>query len=289
MIWDLILDTLLDTAKLLPFLFLTYLLMEYLEHRTGDKTLAVIRRADRMGPLFGGVLGIVPQCGFSAAASGFYAGRVIRIGTLIAVFMSTSDEMLPIMLSRRVPVLTVLKILLVKAGLAVAAGFLVDYLFPKFNIRKIGSSIHDLCEHDKCGCESDNSENIFRSSLMHTLQIAVFILAVSFALNLMVEVLGEEGLRALILNQPVVGELLAGVMGLLPNCAASVMITTLYLDGAMSAGAMMSGLLVGAGVGLIVLFRTNRNLVENIKITVLLYGCGVLGGLLVNAARITFI
>ncbi|MDD3795623.1 MAG: putative manganese transporter [Lachnospiraceae bacterium] len=276
-------DCVIDTVKIIPFLFLTYLLMEYIEHRTSEKTKGVIRRAGKMGPLLGGVLGAIPQCGFSAAAAGFYSGRVITVGTLLAVFLSTSDEMLPILLSSQVPLTTILHIVGLKALIGILAGILADFFLRKFNQRKIGDSIHDLCDHDQCHCE----ESIVKSAAKHTLNITLFIFLVSLALNLVIALIGEDNLGNVILNQPVVGEILAGIIGLIPNCAASVVITTLYMEGAMSAGAMMSGLLVGAGVGLLVLFRTNSNLKENLKITGLLYVSGVAGGLALELLQVT--
>ena len=280
--WDIILDCIIDTVKLIPFLFLTYLLMEYIEHKTSEKTKTVIRRAGKMGPLFGGLLGAVPQCGFSAAASSLYSGRVITVGTLLAVFLSTSDEMLPILLSNQVALTIILKIIMMKAAMGIAAGFIIDFLFRKFNQRKIGENIHDLCVHDHCQCE----ESIVRSALTHTLNIAVFIFVVTLVLNIVIGAVGEENLGNMILNQPVISEILAGLIGLIPNCAASVVITTLYMEGAMSLAAMMSGLLVGAGVGLLVLFRTNKNMKENLQIAGLLYGCGVIGGMIIEGANL---
>ena len=282
LITDAGLDALLDTLKILPFLFATYLLMEYLEHRVQEKTLAMIRRADRLGPLPGGILGIIPQCGFSAAAASLYAGRVITAGTMIAVFLSTSDEMLPIMISTRVGTGTILRILLIKALLGICFGFAVDFLFRRFNVRRIGESIHDLCEHDDCDCE----ESILRSAWKHTVNTCLFLLAVTFAMNVIIEAVGEDALSSLFLNRRLIGELIGGLMGLVPNCAASVVITSLYLEGGMSAGAMMSGLLVGAGVGLLVLYRNNRKPNQNLQLTAILYICGILGGLLIDFAGI---
>lgn len=281
-IWNAILDGTKDTVKLVPFLFLTYLVMEYIEHRTSDRTRAAIRRADRFGPLAGGLLGAVPQCGFSAAAASLYAGRVITAGTLLAVFLSTSDEMLPIFLSNRVDIRLILKILAFKVIYGIVAGFLADFLFRSLNVRKIGAGIHGICEAEHCDCE----KGIFTSSLKHTLSITVYILLISVALNLFLEVIGTQNLEHLVFNQPVIGEVLAGLIGLIPNCAASVALTTMYLDGAMSAGAMMSGLLVGAGVGILVLIRSNRSRREDAKIIVILYAAGVVGGLLVSLSGI---
>ncbi len=281
-LWDAIVDGALDTVKLVPFLFLTYLLMEYIEHRTSDQTRAMIRRADKTGPLFGGLLGVVPQCGFSAAAASLYAGRVITVGTLIAVFLSTSDEMLPIFLSSRVDIAVIGKILLIKAVYGMAAGFVVDFLFRWLNLRKIGMSIHGICEAEHCECE----QGIFRSAVKHTLSISLYIFLISVVLTLFLEAVGTQNLESLVFNQPVIGELLAGLIGLIPNCAASVALTTMYLDGAMSAGAMMSGLMVGAGVGILVLFRTNRKRKETLEIIGILYCSGVIGGLITGLLRL---
>ena len=281
-ILDAIWDGTLDTLKLIPFLFITYLVMEWVEHRTSDHTKTAIRKAGRLGPLVGGILGVIPQCGFSAAAASLYAGKVITAGTLIAVFLSTSDEMLPILLSERAGIGFIAKVLIVKALYGVIAGFLVDFLFRKLNERRIGVGIHGICTQEHCHCE----KGIVRSALKHTVSITFFILLISIALNILLAVVGTENLSNLVLNRPVIGEVLAGLIGLIPNCAASIALTQLYLEGVMSAGAMVSGLMVGAGVGLLVLFRTNRHTRQNIQLTILLYILGVAGGLIVQGLRI---
>lgn len=279
---EVILDTIIDSVKLIPFLFLTYLAMEYLEHKTAGKAQDVIRRGGRLGPFFGGLLGAVPQCGFSAAASNLYAGRVITLGTLIAIYLSTSDEMLPILISEAdtVGVGAILKILGLKALIGIVAGFLVDLAVRPGANENGHDRIHEMCEHDHCHCGEGGG--ILKSALIHTGQITLFLLLVSFALNLLLFFLGEDALKTLVLNRPIIGELLAGLVGLIPNCAASVILTQLYLEGAMSFAACMSGLLVGAGVGILVLFRANRNKKENIKIVLLLYGIGVAAGILME-------
>ena len=281
-ILDAIWDGTLDTLKLIPFLFITYLVMEWVEHRTSDHTKTAIRKAGRLGPLVGGILGVIPQCGFSAAAASLYAGKVITAGTLIAVFLSTSDEMLPILLSERAGIGFIAKVLIVKALYGVIAGFLVDFLFRKLNERRIGVGIHGICTQEHCHCE----KGIVRSALKHTVSITFFILLISIALNIILSIVGTENLSNLVLNRPVIGEVLAGLIGLIPNCAASIALTQLYLEGVMSAGAMVSGLMVGAGVGLLVLFRTNRHTRQNIQLTILLYILGVAGGLIVQGLRI---
>ncbi len=262
----------LDTLKLLPFLLLTYLFMEYLEHKMSDKAAAVINRAGKLGPVLGSVMGIVPQCGFSAAMSNLFAGGLITRGTLLAVFLSTSDEMLPILVSEQVPAGLILKILAVKVVTAIIAGMLIDLIFTKHR----HADIHDLCEDENCHCE----HGIFLSALKHTAQILLFVFLVNFALTAVIEYIGEDSLANFIMNKPVIGELLSGLIGLIPNCASSIVITELYLQGGMSAGAMLSGLMTGSGVGLIILFRTNKNPRENFKILAMLYGSGVICGFL---------
>ncbi len=267
---------LIDGVKLLPFLFLTYLAMELLEHKAGDKVNALVSRSGKFGPLVGGLLGVVPQCGFSAAASNFYAGRVITMGTLLAIYLSTSDEMLPILISEKVAPGLIVKILLTKILIGMAAGFAVDLFLRKKQPEQ--GHIHEICEHEHCDCE----KGILRSALIHTVKIAFFILLIGFILELVFEVVGEEALGGLILNRPVIGPILAGLVGLIPNCASSVAITELYLEGALGYGAMLAGLLVNAGVGLLVLFKVNHDMKENMRILGLLYGIGVVAGIVIS-------
>lgn len=276
---DVILDTLIDVAKLLPFLFLTYLAMECLEHKAGDKAEALIKKAGRFGPVIGGILGIVPQCGFSAAASNLYAGRVITVGTLVAIFLSTSDEMLPILISERASAETIVPILLTKAVIGMVAGLLID-LSMRGRGKEEHAHIHEICEQENCHCE----KGIFRSAISHTVQIAVFVLLITFVLNLLLFFVGEEVLADVISNRPVSGPLLAGLVGLIPNCAGSVVITQLYLEGIIGFGSAMAGLLAGSGVGLLVLFRVNHDKWENVKILGLLYGIGVAAGIVMEVA-----
>ena len=276
---DVILDAVIDTVKLIPFLFLTYLAMEYLEHKTGSKAQRLVQRAGRFGPVIGGLLGVVPQCGFSAAASGLYTGRVITLGTLFAISLSTSDEMLPILISEQAPIGLIGKILFAKAAIGIFAGMLIDFVLRKKGVEE-HEHIHEICEHDHCHCEE--GAGVFRSALTHTLQISIFILVVTFGLNLILHFVGEDALANLVLNRRILGPALAGLIGLIPNCAGSVAITQLYLEGAMSIGSAMAGLLTGSGVGLLILFRMNPDKKENLKILALLYGIGVLAGILIG-------
>lgn len=282
---DIILDTCIDSVKLLPFLFFTYLAMEALEHSTGKKLSKRIQNAGKVGPLWGGLLGVIPQCGFSAAASSLYAGRVITVGTLLAVFLSTSDEMLPIFISESVPAATIFKILAVKVIIAILSGFLVEFVYVKLLKKKEEEmDIHVVCEEEHCSCE----DGVLKSAFKHTIKIFVYIFLISFVLNLLIGAIGEEHLATLFSSVPVVGELAAALIGLIPNCASSVVITELYLGGIIQAGAMMSGLLVNAGVGMLILIRLNRNWKENAAIVATLYGLGVFWGIVIECIGIVF-
>ena len=281
MIIDVITDSFIDSIKLLPFLFITYLVMEYLEHKAGDRMQAAIRDAGKGGPVIGGILGIFPQCGFSAAASNLYAGRIITMGTLMAVFLSTSDEMLPIMISENVGAGMIVKVLAVKLVVAVLAGFLIDLVFRK---GKKDMQIDHLCEQHHCHCEN----GIWKSALHHTVEIFIYIFLISLVLNLIIAWVGEEVIGSVILNRPVIGAIIAGLVGLIPNCAASVVITQLYLGGVLSAGSMIAGLLSGTGVGLLVLLRVNDDRTENLRLIGLLYVIGVAAGIVVEMLGVTF-
>lgn len=270
-----VLDALLDTVKLIPFLFLTYLIMEYLEHKTGEGVRELIKKAGRFGPVIGGTLGIVPQCGFSAAASNLYAGRMITLGTLMAVYLSTSDEMLPVLISEQASAEVILKFLLAKAVIGCLAGAAIDFLL-RGRRQEERNHIHDICEHEHCHCE----QGIFRSALSHTAKISLFIFLIGLALNIALYFAGEGALSGMVLNHRILGPVLAGLVGLIPNCAGSVAITQLYLQGTLETGGAMAGLLTGSGVGLMVLFRVNHDRKESLKILGLLYGIGVFAGIL---------
>lgn len=278
-------DALIDSVKLLPFLFVTYLVMEILEHQTGSKVQNRIRTAGKFGPVWGGLLGVIPQCGFSAAASSLYAGRVITVGTLLAIYLSTSDEMLPILISESVPVATILKLLGTKVLIAVVSGLVVELVYVKVLKRQEKDmDIHVVCEEEHCHCE----DGALVSAIKHTIKIFAYILLISLVLNMVIEFIGEDTLASLFSSMPVVGELIAALVGLIPNCASSVVITELYLDGIIGAGAMMAGLLVNAGVGILVLLRLNRDIKQNAGIIGALYGIGVFWGVVIELLGITF-
>lgn len=313
-----------DTLYLVPFLYLTYLMMEWLEHKTGTKTQDAVRRAGAAGPAIGALLGVVPQCGFSAVSATLYAGRVITLGTLFAVFLSTSDEMLPIFLAEQVPLGQIASIMGAKVVVGMLMGFLVDAGMRLARRYHQAYRIHELCEHDQCGCgpECDTCEKdpelvyehaedccagcthehhahehahddhgwkgILLSALKHTVQVMVFIFLITVALDAVIEVVGEDALGDILTSNSVLSIFGSALIGLIPNCAASIVIADLYVEGILGAPAMFAGLLVSAGVGLLVLVRTNRHWRQNVAIIGGLYAMGVAWGLIALALGITF-
>ncbi len=280
--WDLLLDCLLDSLKdcalMLPILYLAYLLMEFIEQRAGEKINRVVARVGVAGPALGGLLGAVPQCGFSGAIAGFYAAGIVTLGTLLSVFLSTSDEMLPILISNQIAADEIIRILLFKVIGGIIAGFIIDLVLRMLKRQRTAGSehIHDFCEQEHCECE----ENIWISALKHTAKVIVMIFAVTFVINFIFEKWGADFFRGIITNVPVVGEMLMSLIGLIPNCSASVLITELYVEGVINAGQLIAGLMANAGVGLLVLFRLNKKPRENLTIVLLLYGCAVVLGIL---------
>ncbi len=262
-----------ETLLLLPFLFVTYLILEAVEAHAGGALERSLERARSIGPLAGALAGAIPQCGVSAAAASFYAGGVVTVGTLLAVFLSTSDELIPVLLSKQMPLAVVSKILLLKVAAAIVVGFAADGILALFRRRRRATSVHELCEHSRCGCHEHRG--ILVPALIHTAEIFFFIVLVSGALELCLHFFGEDCLQSLCLNAPVLGELAAGALGLIPNCAVSVAGAELYCSGAMSAGALMASSFTGSGLGLLVLFRTNRSLGENLAILATVYVVGV--------------
>ena len=265
-----------ETLALLPFLFVTYLVLEAVEAHAGGALERGLERTRAVGPLVGALAGAIPQCGVSAAAASLYAGGVVSVGTLLAVFLSTSDELVPVLISKQVSVALMVKIVALKAAAGIISGFSVDAVLRFARHVRRPVEVHDLCAHSLCGCS--RRKGILVPALIHTAEIFLFIVVVSGAIELAMHFFGEDCLQALRLNSPVFGELAAGLLGLVPNCAVSVAGAELYCKGAMSAGALMASSFTGAGVGLIVLFRTNRNLKENLLILAGLYAMGVVLG-----------
>ena len=281
---EIIEETLVDGVKLLPFLFITYLIMEYIEHKTSEKAKDTIKKSGKFGPLIGSILGAFPQCGFSVAATNLYAARVITLGTLISVYLSTSDEMIPIFISEGASITTLIKILGIKILIGMIAGFIIDLIL---RLRKKDSEeerIIDLCEKEHCHCD----HGIVKSALKHTINIFLFVLLITFVINIIIHLVGEETIGNFVKSNVILGPIFGGIIGLIPNCAASVILTQLYLENVIPAATMISGLLVGAGVGLIVLFKMNKGIKQNLKITGLLYTIGVVSGIIIQLIGIQF-
>lgn len=358
---DILLDAGKDTLSLAPFLLVTYLALETLEHVAGDRVNGAIKCAGAAGPVVGSLLGIVPQCGFSAMAATLYAGRVVTLGTLVAVFLSTSDEMLPLLLAEQVPVQTMAMLLASKALIALVTGFIVDAAIRGLRsnarahaairrtvlgtaanpvhvncahddhtggdiideVAEAGVSadhIHELCERDHCGCDDDEDEHerdhghshdhghtgehehhhghghdhghshegapvlsIIRSAISHTVQVSVFIFLVTLVLVAVLETFGESAIEQFLRGNETLAVLGSALVGLIPNCSASVVITQLYLEGALQLAPMLAGTLISAGVGYLVLFRTNRSARENAVFLVMMYVIGAGWGLILSA------
>ena len=274
---DIVLDTLLDCAKLIPFLFFAFLLLEALEHHASEKINTALASSGKAGPAVGSLLGCIPQCGFSVFSANLFSNGVITLGTLIAVFLSTSDEAVIIMLSHPDRKGEILKLLAVKVVIAIIFGYLIDLIFR--NHKGPEKHIEDHC-HD-CGCH-DGHSGVFKPAVKHTLKTLVFLLIIVFILNFLVEWIGIDGLSKLMLNNSVLQPFVAALIGLIPNCAASILLTELYLKGAISFASVIAGLSTGAGAGLIVLFRENRHIKENLKIIAVLYACAVVAGLVIS-------
>lgn len=279
---EVIQETIVDSVKLLPFLFITFLLLEYIEHKMSKKNQKIIKKSGKFGPLLGGILGIFPQCGFSVMATNLYAARIITIGTLISIYLTTSDEMLPIMLSQNIDISVILKILFLKLIIGIFCGFVVDFIFRKKNNEK--NTISSFCDEEHCDCK----HSLLKSSLKHTLNIFTFIICASFILNILIYFIGEDSLSSLFTKNSFFGPIISSLIGLIPNCASSVIITELYLENIISVGSMLSGLLTGSGVALIVLFRVNKNKKENLQILSIIYSFGVISGIIMNMLGLHF-
>ena len=287
-----------DTLRLVPFLLVTYLAMEALEHSAADKVQSVVERSGKAGPAVGSLLGALPQCGFSAMAATLYAGRVVTVGTLVAVILSTSDEMVPVFLAHGEPLGRMLAIMGAKVLVGLVVGFAVDAALRAMRRSGDGHAhIHELCERAHCHCDDDDGHghehghgrwSIVRSALVHTAQVSAWILAITFAFGLVIELVGTDALAAASANHPVRATFLAALVGMIPNCGASVAITELYLEGALATGPMLAGLLASGGVGLLVLWRTNADMRQNAVVTVFVYAVAVVTGLLAGALGILF-
>jgi hypothetical protein len=272
---DVLLDTLLDVLKLIPFLFFAFIIIELIEHKFSKKTTDVIKKSGKFGPFFGSLLGLLPQCGFSVLATNLYITRILSLGTLVAIYLSTSDEMLPILISERAPFKSIAIILVIKFIVGIIVGFLIDLLYHP----KKEEHIHDLCEHDHCHCEEDG---ILKSSIIHTLKTVLFIAIITLILNTVMHYVGEDYLSDLLSKNTFLTPFISSLIGLIPNCGASIVITELYLNNVINLGTTIAGLLTGSGVAILVLFKGNKSLKENLSIMGIIYTVGVVVGLIIE-------
>ncbi len=270
-----IIDTLLDTVKLVPFLFVAFFIIEYVEHKLSNKSEHLIKKSGKFAPFLGSLLGLIPQCGFSVVATNLYITRIISLGTLIAIYLSTSDEMLPIMLSNQASLKIILSLLGCKFIIGLIFGYLIDFIFRK---KAQENKIHDICEDEHCGCEE--SDSLIKSSLIHTSKTIIYLLIITFIINTLFHYIGSEYLSKILYKNSLFGPLITSLIGLIPNCGASIMITELYLNNTISFASTLSGLLTGSGVALIVLFKSNKSLKENLLILLTLYLIGSLTGII---------
>lgn len=280
---DIILDTLIDSLKLLPFLFVAFLIIELIEHKLNKQTKELVSKSGKVGPLIGSLLGLFPQCGFSVMATNLYVTRIITLGTLISIYLATSDEMLPIMLSQKIAFIEIVKLLGIKFICGIIWGFIIDLLLNKKSKKE--NINYEICNEDHCNC---HEEGVIKSTLIHTFKTLLFIMLVSFLLNILLHFIGEDSLSKLFLKNSIFGPFISSLIGLIPNCGSSIVITELYLNGAISLGSAMAGLLTGSGVALLVLFKENNDIKENIIILSLLYGLGVISGIIIELITMIF-
>lgn len=274
---EIIFDTLIDTARLVPFLFLSFLVIELLEHKLSNKTNNILLKSGKLGPLLGSLFGLIPQCGFSVVATNLYITRIISLGTLIAIYLSTSDEMLPILLSEKAPFKEIALILVIKFVVAVIAGYIINIFLKK---NKEEHEHYDICHEEHCGCEHEH--HLIQSSMIHTVKTLVYLLLITFIINVIFNYVGSPYLSKIFLKDSLFGPFITGLIGLIPSCGSSIMLTELYLKGAINLSSVISGLLTGSGIALLILFKSNKNLKENITILSIIYLTGVLTGIIIQ-------
>ena len=273
---EIILDTIIDSLKLIPFLLVAFLIIELLEHKLNNKTKNIITKSKKVGPIIGSLLGVIPQCGFSVMATNLYITRIITLGTLISIYLSTSDEMLIIMISEKVEISLILKILLIKIFFGIVYGLIIDKIINKK--KKDKETNYELCDEEHCDC----NHSILLSSIKHTLHITLFIFIITLIINTIFTLLGDNYLSKILLNNSILSPFITSLIGLIPNCAASVILTELYLNSSISLGALIGGLLTSSGSSLLVLIKNNKNKKENLSIILLLYALGVLSGIIIE-------
>ena len=273
---EVILDTIVDSLKLIPFLLVAFLIIELLEHKLNNKTKNILTKSKKIGPIIGSLLGVIPQCGFSVMATNLYITRIITLGTLTSIYLSTSDEMLIIMISEKVEISLILKILLIKIFFGIVYGLIIDKIINKK--KKDKETNYELCDEEHCDC----NHSILLSAIKHTLHITLFIFIITLIINTIFTLLGDNYLSKILLNNSILSPFITSLIGLIPNCAASVILTELYLNSTISLGALIGGLLTSSGSSLLVLIKNNKKQKENLSIILLLYTLGVLSGIIIE-------
>lgn len=273
---DVILDTIIDSLKLLPFLLIAFLIIEFIEHKLSTKNKIIITKSKKFGPIIGSIFGIIPQCGFSVLATNLYISRIITLGTLIAIYLSTSDEMLPILLSEKVNISIVLEILLIKILFGMVYGIIIDLIFKN---KITNTQNYDICSNEHCHCEN---KNIIIPAIKHTINIFFFLLVITFLINIVFHYFGENYLSTILLKNSIFSPLISSLIGLIPNCGSSVLLTKLYTQNIIAMPELISGLLTNCGTATIVLFKSNKYLKENIKIIAIIYLLGAISGIILK-------
>lgn len=273
---DILIHTLKETLNIIPFLFVAFVIIEYIEHKMTEKNEQILKKAGKLGPVFGGLLGLIPQCGFGVVATNLYITRIISLGSLISIYLSTSDEMLLILIAEKAPLTLIISILLFKLIIGIVSGYIIDLLLRKKHQDK---HIHELCEHDDCHCEE---KGIIKSSIIHTLKTSLFILISLFIVNFIFHNYGEAYLSKILLKNPIISPFISSLIALIPSCGSSVILTETYLLEHIAFGTLISGLLTNSGIAIMLLFKNNKNLKENITILLTIYGIGVISGIIIN-------
>lgn len=276
---DILFDAVWDTVKAIPFLFIAFLIIEFAEHRAQDKIRVLFTRAGAAGPAVGTILGCVPQCGFSVLSANLYSSGIITLGTLIAVFLSTSDEAILLLATAHYGGYEILKLLVTKIVIALICGYIIYFIEKKIDKAHHHNS-HDLCEQDHCGGHKHG--RVLRPALIHTVKVFGFLLLFTVIIDLAVAFIGTDSLSHLLLSESVFQPLLSALIGFIPNCASSVLLTQLYIEGTLSFGALIAGLCTNAGAGLLILFRDKSKIKENLKILGILYACAVIPGVILH-------
>ncbi len=271
---EIILDTIFDCLKILPFLFIAFLIIEFFEHKLSNKTAKTIKKAGKFGPLIGSLLGALPQCGFSVLATNLYITRIISLGTLIAIYLSTSDEMLPILIAEKAPLNSILLLVSIKIIIGFICGFIIDLIIRKENPKKH----FDICEEEHCDCE----HGILLSSIKHTLKTLIFIFIITFILNAAFHYIGENNIKHIFDKTNFFTPFISALIGLIPNCGSSIILTELYISNILPFSSALAGLLANSGVALLILFKSNKNIQENLKIVGILYSISVIAGLILK-------